>query len=256
MQTITFINRKGGCGKSTAAASIGGEYARRGLSVLLVDFDPQASLTAALGVPPQKADASSLFGSEYIAPEAVIVKTRFPCLSLLPGSSALDEFNTPAEGSLYVLRDFLAGLEGFDRVLVDCPPNLYALSKIAMVAADYVLTPTFADADGIDAIRFVNDAIARIQAGPNPSLRQLGIVLGAFQKRNAVNIAYADLLRRQFPALVFQSEIPHAAAFKEARKMKTPLGFCKPRSAAAKAVVVVADEIEMRVGRMVERNAA
>ena len=250
MQTIALIARKGGVGKTTSTVSLAGCLAARGIKTLAIDFDPQASLTAALGVPgPLHGGAAALFAGTD--PAGLIVPTRFPGLSLLPGSPDLDRFNTPTPdgAAVFVLRDWLNGVSGFERVFIDCPPNLYCLSLAAMTAADYVLTPTFADADGIDAIRFVNAQVAGVQAGPNPALEQLGIVLGAYQKRNAVNIAYADLLRRHFQGLLLDEVIPHAAAFKEARKLKAPVAFCKPKIEASKAVGRVVDEIEARMIR-------
>lgn len=259
MATLALVNRKGGVGKTCAAFSLSGCYASRSVRTLAVDLDPQASLTAALGVPVATGGTAELFGDNYANPQSLIVPTRFKGLSLLPGSPDLDRFNTPMPDadSLFVLRDFLADVGNlYDRVLIDCAPNLYCLSLVAMTGADYVLTPTFADADGIDAIRFVNASIQSIQAGPNPNLRQLGIVLGAYQKRNAVNIAYAEMLRRQFQGMLLSEVIPHAAAFKEARKMKSPIAFCKPRIEASRAVGRVVDEIEARILASVKKAAA
>jgi len=180
------------------------------------------------------------------------MQTRFPLLSLLPGSRRLNEFNHPdrhgrGAASLFAVRDLANDLAAFNRVLIDMPPNLYFLSWCAMAAADFVLTPTFADPDGMVAIEEANKAVASIQASVNPALVHLGILLGSFQKRNAINIAYASGLRGQFAGLVFNEVIPHAAAFKEARKAETPISFYKPRLEATKAVGRVVDEIERRI---------
>jgi len=258
MQTIALIARKGGVGKTTSTVSLAGALASRGAPTLAIDFDPQASLTAALGVPGPIGGAAAMFGENYADPARLIVPTRFQNLSLLPGSAALDQFNapTPAGGNLFALRDFLADVRGFERVLVDCPPNLYTLSLCALAGAQYVLTPTKADPDGAVSLGFVNAAVSQIQAGVNPGLIQLGYLLGAFQKRNALHGAYADLLRRQWPNQVLDAEIPNAAVFVEARAALTPVNFWKPRSAAAKAVGAVVDEIERRIARMSMKEAA
>jgi chromosome partitioning protein len=99
---VAFLNKKGGVGKTSTVHHLGGTLARRGLRVLVVDADPQASLTQGLLGPeeaealdPRETIAAVLDGDTPTEPRALVRPTRFPGLSLLPGSEAAERFNGP-----------------------------------------------------------------------------------------------------------------------------------------------------------------
>lgn len=134
-RTVAFLNKKGGVGKTSTVHHLGGTLARRGLRCLVVDADPQASLTQGL-LGPDVAESldpretiAGLFDDAPSNPAALVRPTPFPGLSLLAGCEAAEDFNDPRpwESGLrqFVLRDALAELgDGFDLVLIDCPPHV------------------------------------------------------------------------------------------------------------------------------------
>lgn len=133
---ICLINQKGGCGKSSICFHLSGQFARMGLRVLLIDCDPQASLS------------QGLLGSEFVesfepgetltalfdggVPSLQPISTPIDGLFLVPANLHLAQFNAPQPESSglmqQALRSFVDACSEFDIVLFDCPPNLYQCS--------------------------------------------------------------------------------------------------------------------------------
>ncbi len=142
---VSFLNKKGGVGKTSTVHHLGGTLARRGHRVLLVDADPQASLTQGLLGPdvaeelPALETIVALVDDLGVSARDLVRQTPFPGLSLLPGGEAAEEYNSPAPwrsgGAQFVLRDALADVAGdFDLVLIDCPPHIQFWAWAALVA--------------------------------------------------------------------------------------------------------------------------
>jgi len=257
--TFSIVNEKGGVGKTTTTVSLGGAYAKSGRKTLLIDMDPQASLTRGLigsvetdGLPAESTVAALFDEDLFVEPSQLIVPTSFPNLSLLPGSRLLKPLNRlePFEyGSRqFVLRELVNEMHGaFDRILIDNPPNLEFCSWASMTASDYVITPLQAEDYGAQGIQFVNQAVETIRAATNPRLVLLGYVRTMYQKRASIHVAYSETIKANFPGMLFENFIPHATQFREAVMVRKPMPFYKPRIEASKAVGRVIDEIEERI---------
>lgn len=269
---IALLNQKGGVGKTSTAYHLAGTWSKSGRSVLLIDNDPQASLTQGFWGPQAmrgiEADASvaALFDPIQSAiPAALIRPTGLDRVSIVPGSRHLTEANMrpPADWAetQFGMRDFLdEARDGFDLVLIDCPPNLHLCSWAALVASDFLVVPLQAEDFGSQGLAPVQEAMAAVQAGPNPSLRLAGYLLTMFDKRLTVHLAYESMLREMYGAEVFTTSIPRAKDFVEAVAGRQPVSHYKPKSASAKVTAAVADELVARVeGRFhleLERGAA
>ena len=260
--TISVINEKGGVGKTTTTVSLAGHYAKTGRRTLLIDMDPQASLTRGLigsvetDTLPVEATVAGLFDPALYAPaERVIVPTAFDKLSLLPGSRLVKPLNRlePEEygDRQFVLRELVNEVAGqFDRILIDNPPNLEFCSWASMTASDFVVTPLQAEDYGAQGIQFVNQAVEAIRQTTNPRLVLLGYLRTMFNKRTALHIAFSASIEQAFPGLLFENFIPHANPFREAIVKRMPMSFFKPRLEASKAVGRIVDEMELRIGQL------
>ncbi len=254
---ITSSNRKGGCSKTSSIYHLAGFISHRNLRTLALDLDPQGSLTQSFfssrdfeQLPDSRA-ATALFDDRVNAsPDDLIHSTPFSNLSVVPASPGLTNFNhsNPADqGWLQacVQQFVLEVRDRFDCVLIDTPPNLQLLSFAAMVASDYVITPVIPEdyaAQGLVSVRrFIED----VQSARNPDLRWMGLLLTMVQ-RIALHQTYGQAIRDAYRDLVFTTELPQAAAFKEAVAARIPITIHKPGNAAAKAVGGLAGEIFAR----------
>jgi chromosome partitioning protein len=269
--TISLSNLKGGVGKTSSCHHLGGVLSRMGWRVLLVDNDPQASLTQGFWGPAttkgidKAASVAAMYDADLAPiPEAIIRPTGFEGLAIIPGSRHLTAYNmTPVgewAGSERGMREFLGEVrDDYDVTLIDNPPNLHLCTRAALVASDFVVSPVQAEDYGAQGLEPVQEAIADVQAGPNPGLSVAGLLITMYDKRLGIHLAYEAMLRETYGADVFAATFPLAKDFKEAVASRQPISHYKPKSAAAKAVIVVADELLRRVGLetvVIERRVA
>lgn len=256
---ICMLNQKGGVGKSSSCHHLAGTLARAGKRVLLVDNDPQASLTQGFFGPEvtrgiSRSESVAALYDDALAPipEVLIKATGIEGVWIVPGSKALTAFNMlPPEAwplSERGMRDFLSECgDAFDVTLIDCPPNLHLCSHAALVAADFLVVPLQCEDYGAQGLEPVQEAMAIVQSGANPSLVMLGYLPTMYDKRLGIHIAYESLLREMYGAEVFAATFPLAKDFKEAVAARQPISHYKPKSAAAKATKAVADELLQRI---------
>jgi chromosome partitioning protein len=259
---LTACQRKGGVGRSTLLYNLAGSLAKRGLRTLLIDLDPQASVTQiCLGpeivdsLPAHRSVVSLIDDAMFGAVETITVPSGIPGVDLVPGSNSLARFNFPEPektGPLQdTLRDALADVRGrYDAILCDTPPSLETLSWLPAVAADVALTPTPAEALAVQELVHTGRFLERVRWSRNPKIVWLGVTLTMFQPRLAIHEAFARSLRETYGNLVLENAIPYNTAFKECVVVRKPLAFWKPKTAAAKAVDAVAGEILERVAKL------
>ncbi len=255
---ICLVNRKGGCGKTGTTHQLSGAFAKMGLRVLLVDMDPQASLTQGFFGPeateavPRGRSIVALFDDSYDPdPDKLLVPTPCEGITILPGANALDDYNTPKpteSGPLQTsVKSFLREVEDrFDVVLIDCPPNLHLCSWNALLAADFVMVPIQPEDFGAQGIVYVQRAIDLALQKYNPNLRMLGYLITLRQKL-ALHDAYEKQLRGLYGDQVFETKLTQKKDFKEAISERAPIHFLRPKCAAAKELNAIAEEILARI---------
>jgi chromosome partitioning protein len=259
MPIISATALKGGVGKTTLVHMLAGAFSLAGLKVLVIDNDPQASLSSGIfgaGTVEQMDPArtmAALYAGLDPLPDEVIRPSNIERVDIIPGSMAAAEFNTPNPFSSAAdvqtrLRDFLYEVQGeYGMVLIDNPPNLSAATWGALIASDFCILPVIPEDYGTASLSPVLESIRLVASGPNPSIVNLGMVLTMVQPRLSVHIVFEEALREHHGAGVFSARVPMASDIKEAIFHHKPVTHHKPRGASAKAIKALADEIVFKI---------
>jgi chromosome partitioning protein len=262
MPVIAMLNQKGGVGKTSTCYHLAGALAQMGRRVLLVDNDPQASLTQGfLGsdgmVSLSAAETIHAVYSREAFPDQVIrgvLADVVPGIDLLPATDLDQGYNQHyperlPDADQFCIRDFLdeaAARSRYDFTLIDCPPNLYLCSWAALAAADSLVVPVNPEDFGAQGLAKVLDSIDLVRERVNPGLAVAGYLVSRFGARKTLHQKYLGKLRSNFGDDVFAAVIPDSIDYPEAVTVGKPVTLYKPKSGAAKAIRAVAEELEAR----------
>ncbi len=247
---IAIASEKGGVAKTTTAAALGGALVQQGQDVLLVDLDPQASLTLALGIPPhsvRRSIADVLLNSA--TPLGISRETSIPGLDLLPSSSEMvlaERFLPIRRSYRNILRHALANMPLYDTIIIDCPPSLGVLTHNAMAAADLLIIPTAPEYLSIYPLRNILRDIRSIRETDNPRLNYR-LLITMLDRRIGSHITLSQQLRSTFGSAVLQTAIQVDTRLRDSTIAGTPITHFAPSARSAKQYLALAQEISQYV---------
>ncbi len=247
-RVIAICNQKGGVGKTTTAVNTGAYLAASGKRVLLIDFDPQANASSALGHTHTDAALDVYHGILGQAEaDAIIQPTQLFNFHFMPSAphlaGALVEL-VNVEGREYFLRKFLNGVRHkYDYILIDLPPSLSLLTVNGLVAADEVLIPVQSEYYSLEGLGQLLATVNLIKENLRHPLRIAGAVITMYDKREHLSREISKNLRRHFPHYVFEAEIPRSVYLAEAPSFSKPIMLYRPDSLGASAYRHLAEEI-------------
>jgi chromosome partitioning protein len=218
-QILAVANQKGGVAKTTTVASLGAALAEQGSSVLIVDLDPQACLTFSLGIDPEDLELSVHHVlTKGTDPTEVIIETE-DGVDLLPATIELARAEADLltrTGREYVLRAALEDLEGYDWVLLDCPPSLGVLTVAALTAATGVLIPLQCETLSHRGVGQLLDTVHDVRRFTNKKLSVWGVLPTLYDGRTNHARTVLETISETYDLDVVEPPIPKTIRFAEA----------------------------------------
>lgn len=259
---IAVANQKGGVGKTTTTVNLGASMAVAEQRTLLIDCDPQANTTSALGFPKDPARRTlyqSLILSEPL--DRIILRTQVEGLDLIPSDKNLVGASIElvgVENREYRLKAILQGLlDRYSFILIDCPPALDLLTLNALAASDSVLVPIQCEYLALEGVSELLDTLMRLRRTINPALAIEGILLTMYDDRTTLSKQVAADLRSFFGSQVFESVIPRNVRLAEAPSHGKPVMFYDINSRGAESYIQLAKEVianaQKRIGQGSQR---
>lgn len=253
-RTLVIANQKGGVGKTTTAVNLAAALAMGGLSVLVIDLDPQGNASTGLGVEHHEGVRGTY---EVLTGEATIAEVaqkspEAPGLMVVPATidlagAEIGLVNTPARESR--LLDALAAFvqtNAPDYVFIDCPPSLGLLTLNALVAAEEILIPIQCEYYALEGVSQLLRTIDLVKGSMNDRLSLSTVLLTMYDARTRLSTQVAAEVRAHFPGQTLQAVIPRSVRVSEAPSYGQSVLTYHSASAGAQAYLEAATEMAAR----------
>ena len=247
MKKLAILNQKGGVGKSTTTINLAAALGVKGKKVLIVDLDPQGNSTSGMGIAKSSGTLSiydGLLGESKL--DEVVVETEEKNVSVVPATIDLAgaEVELVAEYSRESrLKDFLAPAEGYDYILIDCPPSLGLLTVNALTAADGVLIPIQCEFYALEGVAKLLDSIKIVKNRLNNGLDVFGVLLTMYDTRTTLTKQVEQEVKDYFGNKVFEVRIPRTVKLAEAPSFGQAITTFDPKGKGAEAYMELAKEV-------------
>jgi len=232
---IALINQKGGVAKSTTAHALGAGLAHRGYKVLLIDFDAQANLTAIVKAE-STADISEVIEGKCTINQAITAPEGASNLDIVLSAPRLALISDKLKDSTRLNSILEPVKKSYDYIVIDCGPQLTALTINALTTADYAIIPAQADIFSLQAIASIVSTVEAVKRTGNSKLKIAGVLLTMYDKRPVLVKEATEAIEnraKQLGIKVFNTRIRNNVALIEAQALHKDIYTHKPKSNGA-----------------------
>lgn len=229
--------------------NLGYHLAQKQHRVLLIDLDPQASLTKFMGLVPLQLEATIQAALTVVPPDPPFIYRDLNGMDLVPANRNLSGvemqlINAPMRD--FLLREVIEHIQSlYDFILIDCPPSLGLLSYLALVAAHYVLVPIETHLKAFEGTDELLQTIVQVQRRANRDLKIAGFFPTRYDSRNSADVRTLAAIQEQLQGwgTIFPP-IPRATAFVDATEERVPLAKLSPKHPAVAVLEEVTEKLE------------
>ena len=252
VKIISVANQKGGVGKTTTSINLATSLSAINKKILLIDADPQGNASTGIGISYENRSPNlyNLIVNENLDLNA-IKKTIVPGLDIITANTnlAASEIElAEVKNREFVLSNLLSKIEGYDYILIDCPPALGLLTINALVASHSIIIPLQSEFFALEGISSLVNSIELIKESFNPNLIIEGILLTMVDKRNSLSSLVEKDVRDHFGETVYKTTIPRNVRISEAPSHGKPAILYDVNSSGSMAHIKLAREILEKQG--------
>ncbi|BAY14034.1 chromosome partitioning ATPase ParA family protein (plasmid) [Calothrix sp. NIES-2098] len=247
LKIISFFNQAGGTGKTTLTQNLGYQLAQQRHRVLLVDIDPQASLTAFMGLEPF--ELKQTIADSLLKDAPLPLHQNIHDVDLIPSNILLSAIEVQLHSVIArewrLKQTLLTVQDSYDFVLIDCPPTLGIFSILSLVASTHVLIPIQTHFKAFLGVELLLDSIRQVRERINPGLAIAGVVPMMHESRTSQGKVILDGINEQLsPIAPIFPPIPRTISFADASMARQPLAVYDPKHPSVQILEAIAQKLE------------
>ena len=247
VKIISLFNQAGGTGKSTLTMNLGYHLGQRGNRLLLVDMDPQASLTAFMGLEPYELEQT--IADSLLKDTPLPIHRALHGMDLVPSNILLSAAEVQLHSAIareWRLKQALEPVHAqYDFLLIDCPPTLGLFSILSLVASTHVLVPIQTHFKAFLGVELLLDSIRQVRERINRTLALAGVIPMMHEGRTSQGKVILNGINSQLGAIasIFPF-VPRSIAFADASMERLPLAVYEPKHPAVPILDSIAEKLE------------